>query len=254
MTNDQNVKPKIKIEQQEKHANIYAALSAFQGELKPMAKTGKVQFETKAGKKVDFAYTPLGDIMATIYPLLKKHGLAVRHEVTDRGVEAILTHETYKRTPSHETVHDIVIAGAESMASGKQVQIKIVDYVENEIRSGIVKISYGAEMKDVGAAITYARRYTLTMMLGISSEDDNDAELLDQSAKNAIQTVYIRFKMGIEKATTVAEAEKQMSVLKKDLKTLEDGKAPALGLSEDQYKELMKLGEAKVEDLKTVQE
>mgnify|MGYP003396060212 CR=1 FL=1 len=47
---------KVEIVTPIKHANIYSALSAFQGELKPMAKTGTVEFETAKGK-VKFDYT-----------------------------------------------------------------------------------------------------------------------------------------------------------------------------------------------------
>lgn len=238
---------KVKIESPVNHSNIYAALSNFQGELKPMAKNGKVQFETNTGKKVDFAYTPLGDIMETIYPLLKKHGLSIRHELSDKGIEAILTHETY------EKIH----MNKDTVTKGDGIQTQYCDYsevIKNEIRSGILKISYGAQMKDTGANITYARRYTLTMVLGISSEDDKDAELLEQSAKNAIQTVYTRFKAGIEKATTTEEVNKQMIVIKKGIKDLESGKPGSLGLSIDQYHELADMGQDKIDNFDSNQQ
>lgn len=237
-----NEKPKVQVpEKAAKHDNIYAALSAFQGELKPMEKSGHVEFPTKSGGTLKFNYTPLGEIMSVIYPMLAKHGLAVRHEVTKEGVEAILTHETYRAT---EIKTERVLANSE----GDHTREIFAKGIENEIRSGIVKISYGNEMKDTGAAITYARRYTLTMVLGISSEDDKDAELLEQSAKNAIQTVYDRFKAGIGKATKAEEVQKQMVVLQKDLKTIEGGKAPALGLNKDQYEELLDIGQARIDE------
>lgn len=231
-----------------RHANIYAALSAFQGELKPMAKSGKVEFQTKSGGTLSFTYTPLGEIMSTIYPLLAKNGLSVRHEIGEKGVEAILTHETYK-SPSMSSVIGEFDAIQET-STQKQILLR----AENEIRSGLVKVGQAQEMKDVGAAITYARRYTLTMVLGISSEDDKDAELLEQSAKNAVQTVYDRFKAAFEKEKTVAGAEKSIGVLQKDLKTIEGGKAPALGLSKEQYVELIQIGEARIEAIKVNQD
>lgn len=213
-----------------------------------MAKTGHVEFPTKSGNGVvKFDYTPLGEIMATIYPILARHGLSVRHEVTDKGVEAILTHETYKE--------DSVLA-AETIAgqiAGENSKT-YVSRVANEIRSGLVKVGQAGEMKDVGAAITYARRYTLTMVLGISSEDDKDAELLEQSKENAVQTVYDRFKAGVEKAKTVAEVEKSMGVLKKDLETLRAGKAPALGMTEAHYEQLIKIGDARIDQIKSNQD
>lgn len=249
----QETKPKEKVQiiETPKHANIYAALSAFQGELKPMAKNGEVEFPTNGGKVVKFNYTPLGDIMAVIYPLLSKHGLSIRHEITEKGVEAILVHETYKAALpifSATNIDKATFAEPGSIHVAQDIQ-KFEGVVENEIRSGIVKISYGAQMKDTGAAITYARRYTLTMVLGISSEDDKDAELLEQSAKNAIQTVYTRFKAGLENSKTVAEVEKSTTVLLKDKASLEKGKAPALGLTTDQYTELLELAEQRTAEI-----
>ena len=247
---EENKAPK----QQPKHVNIYAALSAFQGELKPMAKSGKVKFPTKTGGVLEFNYTPLGEIMSTIYPILAKHGLSVRHEITKEGVEAILTHETYE----HST-YDVMI---QDLRESKDLATETKPFIcthkkgedKNQIRSGIVALKGGNEMKDTGAAITYARRYTLTMVLGISSEDDHDAALLEQSAKNAIQTVFDRFKAGIEKATTPEEVKRSCGVLEKDLISIEKGKAPALGLKKAQYDELLKIAAQKVETLEGVNE
>lgn len=238
-------KAKVQVpEKVAKHDSIYAALPAFQGELKPMAKTGHVEFPTKSGSGVvKFDYTPLGEIMATIYPFLAKHGLSVRHELTEKGIEAILTHETFSMATERTTARVIAPDGTITETQA------VMRYAQNEIRSGVVKIGQAGEMKDVGAAITYARRYTLTMVLGISSEDDKDAELLEQSAKNAIQTVYDRFKAGINKAIKSEDIVKQMTVLQKDLKTIEAGKAPALGLKKEQYEELLDIGQARIDGL-----
>lgn len=231
------------------HKNIYAALSAFQGELKPMDKTGKVEYSTKSGNgKVEFKYTPLGEIMKTIYPLLARHGLAVRHEVRQGDdkqhyIEAILTHETYIEgqevatetyTPVNDVAHTVDLR-----------ERKFITKTHGELRSGPIKISWGTDMKDTGAAMTYARRYSITMLLGISSEDDLDAELLEQSAKNAIQTVFDRFAAGVAKSKTIDDIDKAMDVVKKDIAKLAEGKAPALGLTKEHYDELIKLGEAR---------
>lgn len=213
-----------------KHANIYAALAAFQGELTPMAKSAEVEFPTRNGAVVKFKYTPLGEIMSTIYPLLSKHGLSMRHEVTANGVECIVTHETFEVVPA------IMKMSAEGLVS----EVAPPTF-KNQLRSGVVKIGQGGEMKDTGAAITYARRYTLTMLLGISSEDDKDAELLAESGKNAIQYAYGRARKGIEDAKTVEAIDKAKALLQKDLEALEKGKAPSLGLAKEQYEELLEL-------------
>jgi hypothetical protein len=221
-----------------KHENIYAALSAFQGELRPMAKTGEVEFATAGGQKVNFKYTPLGEIMATIYPLLAKHGLAVRHEIVEKGVEAILTHETYKKGNA------VGMEEKQLQPTEHTVSTNYIREIDNELRSGLVRISSGGKMKDTGAEITYARRYTLTMLLGISSEDDKDAELLAESAQNAVKFAHGRARKGLEDAKTVKDLDRALSTLQRDLEALEKGKAPALGLTKEQYNELIDFGES----------
>lgn len=231
------------------HANIYAALSAFQGEMKTLPKSKKVSFDTKSGGKMEYNYTPLGEIMENIYPLLGKHGLSVRHEVVAAenglrdGIVAILTHETAKVSSQKKSV-------TKANSSDDHDREEYGNVVEGEIRSGIVMIPKGGEMKEVGAAITYARRYSLTMVLGLASEDDTDAELLQESAKNAIQFAYNKAKQGLEGAKDLKAVEKAMGVLKADLKALESGKAPALGLAKEQYEDLILYAEQRKAELR----
>lgn len=117
-------------------ANVYKALSSLQKELKPFSRT--VTVDTG---KYKYSYTPLDEIMKEIYPLLGKNSLSVHHETTDKGVECVLAH-----------------------SSGE------------ELRSGTIEIPRTGSMQMIGGAITYARRYTLTMLLGIASEEDTDVK------------------------------------------------------------------------------
>jgi hypothetical protein len=112
-----------------------------------------------------------------------------------------------------------------------------------------VKISTGSDMKDTGAAITYARRYTLEMVLGIAGEDDNDFQLLADSQKNAVKFAYNRARKNIDEADTVESVEKAKKVLEDDLEQLEKGKAPALGLDKEQYDKLISHADIKVKKL-----
>ena len=121
--------------------------------------------------------------------------------------------------------------------------------VEGELRSGVVIIPKGGEMKEVGAAITYARRYSLTMVLGLASEDDTDTVLIQESAKNAIQFAYNKAKQGLDGAKDAKTIDKAVAVLKADLKALQAGKAPALGLSAEQYEDLVLYAEQKKAEL-----
>lgn len=241
-----------KIVEQQKivHKNIYEALSAFQGELKTLPKNGHVEYPTAKGI-MKYDYTPLGDIMAYIYPLLAKHGLSVRHEISETGVEAILAHGTYKSAQPIFTATDVATGNMAEPGSIHMVKDfqKFESLTENEIRSGIVKLKGGAEMKDTGAAITYARRYTLTMLLGLSSEDDKDAELLEGSAKNAIAFAESKAKQGIRDAKTIPDLVKAVNVLKKDKELVKGGKAGALGLTEEKYDELLELAEQRAAEI-----
>lgn len=192
------------------HSNIFSALSAFQNELRTMKKTVHVEFKTKTGGIINFSYTPLGEIMNIIYPILGKNGLSVRHEISHvdgkDGVEAILSHPQLRE----------------------------------EIRSGIV-YTRGSDMKEIGGAITYARRYTLTMLLGVASEDDLDAKLFEDRAEAAMGYAYSKAKQGIKNAQTQENLDKATHILRSDMEKLQKGSTGALGLNKKQYDELIGL-------------
>lgn len=232
------------------HKNIFAAQSAFQGELKPIEKDGRVIFETSRGEKVDFKYTTLGKNMEVISPLLAKHGLSVRHFLNnEKGtIEAILTHETY----GYEKVGDNVMEVDDE--KNHEVRKSPVIREMNTISSGELPLDLKkADMKDVGAQITYGRRYTLGLVLGLATEEDKDVQLIEQSQKNvekfALKTVRERLM-----ATSGEELKKQIAFLAGELKTaqaLEAGtgkKAPSLGLKAVEYEELIAFGNKKVAD------
>lgn len=230
------------------HKSVYAALSAFQGELEPIEQSSEVKFKTKAGEEVNFKYAPLGEIMKTIYPLLAKHGLSARHELTDNSVEAILTHETAEQKEGKvETVFEVV----DSENTRKPHTEKYAFITTNELRSGKLLIdTKKSEMKEVGAQITYARRYTLGLVLGLATEEDKDAQLLEQSQKNLGSFAFKQALANIEKATG-AKLDEQIEFIEKELKLAEEveagtgKKAPSLGLKAEQYKELLVVAKAR---------
>jgi hypothetical protein len=153
---------------------LYKALAAFQSELPVIEKTATVD----AGK-YKFTYAPLDQIMKTVYPLLSKNGLAIRHELNEGGVEAILSHEE----------------GA-------------------ELRSGAIQVNRTGEMKSIGGSLTYARRYSVTMLLGIASEEDTDAGDLvvkgkEMTAKDAVQNMDItKERAALAKCKTMEELKR----------------------------------------------
>lgn len=153
---------------------LYDALAKFQSELQVMEKTAEV----KAGT-YSFKYTPLDEIMKNVYPILSKNGLAIRHEINEQGVEAILSHKD----------------GA-------------------ELRSGAIQINRTGKMQDIGGQLTYARRYTVTALLGIASDEDADAGNLTvdgkkQTQQDAAQQLDVTDQMQLLEACGTMTALKQ---------------------------------------------
>ena len=94
-------------------------------------------------------------------------------------------------------------------------------------------------MKEVGGQITYARRYTLALVLGIATEEDNDVKL-EEARKEAVEKFAItQAKKNINGATTKEQIAKQAEFMGAELKLIEDGKTPKLGFTKEQYDELM---------------
>lgn len=223
------------------HKNIYAALSGFQEDLKPIDKDGKVKF--KAGNsEVEFSYATLGNTMKSIAPLLGKHGLSVHWVMHEDGIECIAMHETSER------IQNPVVNTSKSEEDGSIITKNGVEVLySNMVSSGKVPVEKKTDMKEVGAQITYARRYTLGLVLGIVTDDDKDAALLDQSNQNTKQFAFDQVKKNILGAKDVEALNKQKLFLEKELKTARafetgDGKkVPSLGLSVKQYEELLEL-------------
>jgi hypothetical protein len=133
------------------------ALAAFQGEAPNPPKTRTAKVPTKSGGEYRYTYADLADIITAMRPLLAKHGLSVAQSATNTehgvGVTTLLTH-----------------------ASGEWIMSDPL----------ILPLS-GATAQAAGSAVTYARRYALSAILGISSEDDDDGELAtkEQAGKPA---------------------------------------------------------------------
>jgi hypothetical protein len=127
------------------------ALSGFQSEVPPLRKSKNVGFETKDGGKVDYNYTPLGDIDEQIKTLLHKYGLSKKWKIENSGEKIIVT-----CIVSHVQGHqEETKMEGESDTSGKK----------NAIQSK-------------GSTVTYLQRYTLIGALGLTTADgDVDGRL-----------------------------------------------------------------------------
>lgn len=137
------------------------ALAAFQLELPAVRKgeTARVTGETKSGKPVSYsyAYADLSDVAKVVLPLLGKHDLAFTSwpTLTPRGFVL-----------RYELLH----------TSGERLT--------GEYPLG--KPDAGAQ--SVGSAITYARRYCLCAVTGVSPDEDDDAAGANAQAQTQFPT------------------------------------------------------------------
>jgi len=125
------------------------ALSQFQGEIKnPNNTADNPFFKSK--------YAPLNDILNLVRPILSKYGLSVVQAPSGDG-ENIIIYTTL--------IH----------SSGEWIEFEPLTLKADKVTA-----------QGAGSAITYGRRYALSAVLGISSEDDDDgngAEPSDDKGK-----------------------------------------------------------------------
>ena len=116
---------------------LSTALSKFQGEVKNPANTANNPFFKSK-------YAPLNDVLNLVRPILSKHGLSVVQAPSGDGENIIVTTTLLHSSGEYIEFPPLVLKADKPTAQG------------------------------AGSAITYARRYALSAILGISSEDDDD--------------------------------------------------------------------------------
>jgi len=132
-------------------ATLWSALSDFQEECPAI---------NKGAKGYGYKYADLPSIMEVINPLLKKHKLVISQPLDGRAIMTKLVH----------------------IPTGECVESRI------EIPEGVMLKGMNQYQSD-GSAITYYRRYSLSV-LGIVTDEDNDAagkQVAQESTKKAIK-------------------------------------------------------------------
>jgi len=130
---------------------LLSALTKFQG-MEP-----RIENTKKAHK---YKYAPLEIVINTIRPMLGEHGLGFQQYV-------ILSDDEKKVYISTIIFHE----------SGQYIEYEPIaipiDYDQKSVNAS----------QAVGVAITYARRYALSAILGINSEDDTDGKAPGDNGK-----------------------------------------------------------------------
>ena len=101
-----------------------------------------------------YKYTPLPVIMKAVKPVLAKHGLSLMQRTTAKVAEG----------NEYLAVETIVFDGTGEMVSSGELFFQL----DNIINKGNIAQSGGA-------IITYLRRYSLSALLGLATEEDTDA-------------------------------------------------------------------------------
>ena len=117
--------------------NLSIALSKFQSEVKNPPNTANNPFFKSK-------YAPLSDVLNITRPILSKYGLSIVQAPSTNGENIVIT-----TLLLHE--------------SGEWLEPEPLSLKMDKVTA-----------QGAGSAITYARRYALSAILGISSEDDGD--------------------------------------------------------------------------------
>lgn len=126
--------------------NIASALAKFQAEVINPKNTQNNPFYNSK-------YAPLQDVLNLVRPLLSKYGLSVIQHPSGDGVNISI---------STMLLHE----------SGEWIEFE-----------PLVLKADKATPQGAGSAITYGRRYALSAVLGIASEDDDDANAYESVPK-----------------------------------------------------------------------
>lgn len=129
--------------QSEQIAELAAALSAAQAELRHVAKDKTANIPTKTGGSYSYKYADLASVWDVVREPLTKHGLSIIQIPDYRDgwldLETVLMHKSGQFISGHIRTRA----------------------PENDVRG-------------LGSAITYLRRYALSSMIGLVADEDDD--------------------------------------------------------------------------------
>jgi hypothetical protein len=121
-------------------ARLFGALAAAQGAFPPITKDKRVTVRTRDGREYSFSYAPLELILEKTRPALRENGIALTQTFRGGALVTSLLH-----------------------AGGGMIE------------SVLPLERSGGSWQEFGSAVTYARRYAVVAILGIATEEDDDA-------------------------------------------------------------------------------
>jgi uncharacterized protein (DUF3820 family) len=134
-------------------SELAKALVEAQKKLPAVPKNATAKVPTKSGGSYSYSYATLDSLIAKTLPVLNANGLAIT------------------QAPEYIDGFGLGLRTTLSHTSG-------------ETQTSLMPIPHaGHSMQDLGGAITYARRYAWSAVLGIASEHDDDAEAITHESR-----------------------------------------------------------------------
>lgn len=124
--------------------SLTAALAKAHGAMKAPGKGRQAKIQTKDGNSYGYAYADLADVIESYRAELSKNGLAVTQPIIQRD--------------------------------GHMVLFTVLSHTSGEWMASEYPLASYARPQEQGSAITYARRYAVSSLLGIAAEDDDDGK------------------------------------------------------------------------------
>lgn len=130
-----------------------------------ISKTKNVKVTMLSGGSYNFQYAPLEDIMSAIRRPLAEHGLSLSQsvDIMNQNVTTVLLHSSGEWIENYSPI----IVAQKFNKEGK------------ELRS---------TAQEMGSAITYARRYGVTLICCLVADEDDDANIADGNEVKTIKS------------------------------------------------------------------
>ena len=135
-------------------ANFAEAFAKFQADVTDPKMDESTDYITKTGKRINFKYASLKEIMKTVRPVLAKHGISIMQEPKMDGNKVSITTTLLHSSGEYITFEPTIMNASSPMA------------------------------QEIGSAITYGRRYSVSAVLGLGAEDDDDGNAAQDGVDN----------------------------------------------------------------------
>lgn len=135
-------------------ANFAEAFAKFQADVTDPKMDESTDYITKTGKRINFKYASLKEIMKTVRPVLAKHGISIMQEPKMDGNRVSITTTLLHSSGEYIEFEPTIMNASSPMA------------------------------QEIGSAITYGRRYSVSAVLGLGAEDDDDGNAAQDGVDN----------------------------------------------------------------------